>query len=243
MQSVFYQTFLTEQYKNILVIGGGGKSALINKLAYDAKSYNKLTVIASLFPLAAPYESSTLISKDPVLMRKQLAGELAKYKIVFIGKKIDKNYILPFSKTEIEKIMRGNQADHFFIEADNTSGRSLSGFEKVDLVLPFKIHSVINVLGADVINQRRNENWTLSRNKFLLQDSFMTPQNLASMFLAHPKLLKMKKRYSSQIFFLNKVENLLVENLAIQLTKKLKLGGIEKVIMGSIFNSTLLQLK
>ncbi len=243
MQSVFYQTFLSEQDKNILVIGGGGKSALINKLAADAKYYNKVTVIASLFPLAAPYESSTLISKDPVLMRKQLAGELAKYKIVFIGKKIDKNYILPFTKTELEKIMRSNPADFFFIEADNTRGRSLSGFEKVDPTLPFKIHSVINVVGADVINQRRNENWTLSRNKYLLQDSFMTPQNLASMYLAHPKFVKIRKHCSSQIFFLNKVENLLVENLAIQLTKKLRLGGIEKVVMGSIYNSTLLQLK
>ncbi len=242
-QSFFYQTFLTEQDNNILFIGGGGKSALIKKLAYDAKSYGKTTIIASLFPLAAPYESSTLISKDPVLIRKQLKSELEKYKIVFIGKKIDKNYILPFSKSELEKIMRNNPADHFFAEADNTNGRSLSGYEKVDLTIPFMVHTVINVVGADVINQRRNENWTLSRNRFLLQDSFLTPHNLAAMYLAHPKLIKIRKKYGQLIFFLNKVENLLVENLAIQLTKRLKLGGIEKVVMGSIFNSTLHQLK
>jgi hypothetical protein len=243
MQSYFFQTFLTEQDKTILVLGGGGKSALIKKLAGDSKSLDHATIIASLFPLPFPYESSTLISKDPVLIRKQLKSELEKYKIIFIGKKIDKNYILPFSKSELEKISRNNPADHFFIEADNTNGRSLSGFEKVDLSIPFKVQKVIIVVGADAINQRRNENWTISRSKFLIQDPYMTPNTLAAMFLAHPKLVKIRKKYKPPIFFLNKVENLLVENLAIQLTKKLKLGGIEKVVMGSIFNSTLHQLK
>ena len=71
----------------------------------------------------------------------------------------------------------------------------------------------------------------------------MTPNQLATMCLAHPKLAKIRKKHRHLIFFLNKVENLLVENLAIQLAKNLKLGGVEKVVLGSIFNSTLHQLK
>jgi probable selenium-dependent hydroxylase accessory protein YqeC len=243
MPAIFYQAFLSAEDKNILVIGGGGKSTLIKRLAEDSRNNGKLTVIASLFPQPFPYESNTLISKDHNLLRKQLKAELEKSKIIFIGKKIDRNLVLPFTYSELNKIINSNSSDHFFIEADNTMGRSLSGFEKVDSALPFKLQLVINVIGADAINQQRNENWTLSRNKYLLQESFLTPNQLAVMYLAHPKLLKLRKKNMRLVFFLNKVENLLVENLAIQLTKKLKLGGFDKVIMGSIFNSNLYQLK
>jgi len=243
MRSYFYQTFLPAKDKSILLLGGGGKSALIKRLAQDAKSLSKTSIISSVFPMPVPYESSTLISKDSDLIRKQLPTELGKYKIIFIGKKIDKNHILPFTFAELDAILKDNPADHFFIEADNTLGRSLSGYEKVDLSIPFTCDRLLNVLGADALNQRRNENWTLSKNKFLLQEEILTPNHLATWYLEHPKLLKIRKKNIPLIFFLNKVENLLVENLAIQLAKNLKLGGFDKVVLGSIFNSTLYQLK
>lgn len=244
MQSYFYQTLVSEPDKIIPVIGGGGKSTLIKRLAQDGKSQGKTSVIASLFPLPFPYESSTLISKDSDIIRKQLPSELEKYKILFIGKKIDKNHILPFTAEELEIILKVNQADHFFIEADNTLGRSLSGYEKVDVSgVIFTCDRILNLLGADALNQRRNENWTLSRNKFLLQEEMLTPNHLAAWYLEHPKLQKLRKKNIPLTFFLNKVENLLVENLAIQLAKNLRVGGFDTVMLGSIFNSTIFLLK
>ena len=243
MQSFFYQTFLSEQDKNIFVIGGGGKSTLIKRLAHDAKNQGMTSIISSLFPLPFPFESSTLVSKDIELMRRQLKTELEKSRIIFIGKKLDKDHILPFTYKELTKIINENPCDHFFIEADNTRGRSISGYEKVDMSIPFKIQLTINVMGADALNQHRNENWTLSKNRFLMQEPFMTPNHLAAMYVAHPKLVKLRKKNNHLIFFLNKVENLLVENITIQLAKNLKLGGFEKVVLGSIFNSTLHHLK
>jgi len=243
MPSIFYQTFLTEQDKTILIIGGGGKSALIKRLAQDSKNNGRRSVIASLFPIPFPYEANTLVSKDADLIRRQLKIELEKSKIIIIGKKIDNNSLVPFSKSELNKIIASNPGDHFFIEADHTAGRSLSGLEKVDLIVPFKFQLIINVIGADALNQRRNDNWTVSRNKFLVQEHFLNPNQVAAMYIAHPKLVRIRKKNTRLIFFLNKVENLLVENLSIQLTKKLKLGGYDKVILGSIFNSNLYQLK
>jgi hypothetical protein len=243
MQTYFYQMFLSAADKIILVIGGGGKSCLIKRLAADGRGYGKTSVIASLYPMPFPYESSTLISRDAELIRRQLKSELEKSRTVFIGKKIDKNHILPFTPRQLSRMIAGNPGDHFFIEADQTMGRSVSGYEKILLPIPFTCDLILNVVGADALNQQRNENWTLSKNKNLLRESLLTPNLLARIYSTHPKLSRLSRKGQRLIFFLNKSENLYVENLALQMAKNLKTGGFDKVMIGSIFNSTLYQLK
>ena len=56
---------------------------------------------------------------------------------------------------------------------------------------------------------------------------------------SHPLFEKLAKRSMASTFYINKVENIYIENLAIPLAKSIKLAGTEKVLIGSVFNSNL----
>lgn len=238
MQNSFYHCFLNENERIIAFIGGGGKSALIHRLLYDCKNLNKTIIISSLFPFRIPLEAHTLISEDVGIIIDRLPGEVKKNRIIYLGKRIQEDLITGFTSREIKLIIDNLPAHHFFLEADNTNGRSLSGYQKVPKSFPYAVHRFINVIGADAFNQKKNTSWLSSNDAYWKSKTNLSMIYISEWYKNHRVLANIAKKSISCTYFINKVENIFVENLAIPLAKSFKLAGVDKVIIGSIFNST-----
>jgi hypothetical protein len=238
MQNSFYHCFLDENDQITLFIGGGGKSALITRLLYDCKSLAKTVVVSSLFPFRVPIEARTLINENVHIIIERLPDEIKQNKVVYLGKSIHKDVIEGFNNREIKKITDNLPTSHLFLEADITKGRSISGYNKVSKSFPYPVHRCINVIGADAFNQQKNTSWLSSIDSFWKSKKILSPVYISEWYKNHPALAKLAKKSSAFTYFINKVENIFVENLAIALAKSFKLAGVERVIIGSIFNST-----
>lgn len=239
MQNAFYRSFLDENEKIVAFIGGGGKSTLIRRLAKDCQRFGKKVVILSQFPFFTPVEAKTIISDDPTLLCRQVNAELAESSALYIGKSIKESTITNFNLTEIKKVIKAVQADHIFIEADRADGCSLSGYTKVSVSLLQETDRYINIIGADAFNQIKNKNWLSSEDHFWRKKTVLSPLDIGAWFSSSTLFEKINDLQVPGTVFINKVENIYIENTAIPLAKNFKINGIERVITGSVFNSNL----
>jgi hypothetical protein len=229
MQDSFYRNFLSDSDKFVAFIGGGGKTTLIHRLSKDCQSIGKKVVILSLFPYIAPLEAKTVISPSTTALKKKVGNAIRSAKVLHIGKNIQKGIVENFTISEIKKLLNDLSCDHIFIEADSTKGRSISGYNRIYSSIFQHIHRYINIIGADALNQQKNANWI----------ALILPMDITEWMNSHPLFKKLTKKSLTSTFYINKVENIFIENLAIPLAKSIKLAGTEKVLIGSVFNSNL----
>jgi hypothetical protein len=239
MQDSFYRNFISEQDKIIAFIGGGGKSTLMHRLSKDCQSIGKRVIILSIFPFIAPLDAKTVISSSITGINKKIESGLRSSKIIYIGKKINNGIIENFNISEIKKIIDNLPSDHIFMEADSTKGRSISGYNRISISVFQNIQRYINIVGADALNQQKNSNWIAYQDEFWKKKNIIVPIDIGKWILTHPFLAKLSKKPISSTFFINKVENIYIENLAIPLAKSIKQAGAQNVLIGSVFNSNL----
>jgi hypothetical protein len=243
MQDSFYRNFLKPEEKIVAFIGGGGKSTLIRRLSRDCQSLGKKVVILSLFPYIAPYEVNVLISSDLPQIDKQAGKELKKNSVLHLGKKYKNARIENFTLDELKKIIHSLTADHIFIEADSANGCSLSIYKKVPVSLLSEINRCINMIGADALNQVKNKHWLAAEDAFWRSKRILLPMDIASWWTSTALFERISGLKLAETYFINKVENIYIENLAIPLAKSVKMAGTDQVITGSVFNSNLHLIK
>ena len=239
MQDSFYRNFLSNQDKILAFIGGGGKTTLIQRLSRDCQNLGKNIIILSMFPYMAPLNARIVISPTPALLKKKISTEMKSEKVLYIGKSVQKGIVENFKLHEIKNLINELPGDHIFIEADSARGRSLSGYNHVSISIFQNIHRYINVIGADAFNQQKNANWISHEDDFWKKKKIILPMDITKWIISHPLLKKIMSRSIPSTFYINKVENLFIENLAIPLAKSMKLAGTERVLIGSVFNSSL----
>ncbi len=239
MQDSFYRHFIDEEEKYIAFIGGGGKTALIQRIAKDCKSLGKNVIILSLQPFITPAEANVFISSSLQNIDHQLINEFKKTRILYIGKKIQNNAVGNFSLAEIKKNLKNLPGDHIFIEADEVNGCSLSGYKNISQLLLQQMDRYINIIGADAFNQIKNRHWLESEDTFWQSKRILLPMDIAAWYKSSSLFNKLFHLSIPATFFINKVENIYIENMAIPLAKSFKMNGVERVITGSVFNSNL----
>lgn len=243
MQDSFYRNFLSDHDKILAFIGGGGKTTLIQRLSKDCQSLGKKVVILSMFPYIAPLDARIVVSGSVPSLKKKISIEIKNSKVLYVGKKIQKNIIENFNISDLKKIFTNLPCDHIFIEADSTKGRSLSGYNRVPISIFQSIHRYINIFGADALNQQKNANWIAHQDDFWKKKKIILPMDVTKWMISHKLMGKLSKKPIASTFYINKVENIFIENLAIPLAKSIKLSGIERVLIGSVFNSNLHLIK
>jgi len=243
MQDSFYRNFIDENDKIIAFIGGGGKSTLMQRLSKDCASIGKSVVILSLFPYISPFGAKVLIADDLSIIKKQVPEELLISGILHLGRKYQKGNIVNFNISQIKKIIEEISCDHIFLEADSAKGRSLSGYKHVSVSIFNNIQRCIIVLGSDALNQSKNMNWIAHEDSFWHSKKVLMPIDIAAWHKSHPVFNKLSDISLPLTFFINKVENIYIENIAIPLAKSFKLAGVERAIIGSVFNSNLHVIK
>ncbi len=196
-------------------------------------------LILSLFPINSPLDANVVITDNLDEIEKLLKRELKNHGILYLGKRYEKGTIINFNISEIKKIIKLAPVDHLFIEADSTKGRSVSGYDRVPVTLFSVSDRVVNLIGADALNQVTNQNWLDSTDPFWQDKRVIQPMDIFDFIKYHPMSEKLADLNARKTFFINKVENTFIENLSIPLAKELKMTGIERVILGSVFNSNL----
>jgi hypothetical protein len=243
MKYAFYSNLINQQNKVIHFIGGGGKSTLMHRIACEGIKNNKKIIITSLYPFLTPLDSSIVLIKDLVSSKQHVSKELQKYGLLYLGKGYEKAYISGFSKQDIEKIINTIAFDHIFIESDCVAGRSLSDFQAVKHISNYKIDRIFNVIGSDAFNQAKTDSWLKTKDIFWNDKPVLAPLHIAAWLKNHQRITKITKQAIPITYFINKVENIYIENLTIPLAKNLKLSGIDRVFIGSVYNSYLFEVK
>jgi hypothetical protein len=196
-------------------------------------------LILSLFPSIAPLDAKIVITSSISKLKNKIESSLKTSKTLYIGKKVHNGIIENFSITEIKKIIDRMPGDHVFLEADSAKGRSISGYNRISISIFQHINRYINIIGADALNQQKNSNWIAHQDDFWKKKKIIVPIDIGNWINSHQFFEKLRKKPINSTFFINKVENIYIENLAIPLAKSIKQTGTHNVLIGSVFNSNL----
>ena len=181
-------------------------------------------------------EANTLIAKDIRNLKSQIKQELKSTPVIYIGKQLENERLDPYKSIEISQMIKsGLPVDRLLIEADATSGKSVSGYSR--LTISYPADRCINIMGADAFNKPFENAWIKSRDPFWSKRDMLTPMNLEEWMESREIFEKIRKKGIPLTFFLNKVENIFTQNLAHSFGKKIRQTVFDRVIIGSVFNS------
>jgi hypothetical protein len=236
MNSSATSMFLDPSDQVVVFIGGGGKSTLIHHLCRDFSSTGQKIAVISIYPSIIPMEANTMIAKDIKNLKSQIKQELKSTPVIYIGKQLENERLDAYKSSEISQIIKsGLPVDRLFIEADATSGKSVSGYSR--LTINYPADRCINIMGADAFNKPFENTWIKSRDPFWSKRDMLTPMNLEEWMESREIFRKIRKKGIPLTFFLNKVENIFTQNLAHSFGKKIRQTIFDRVIIGSVFNS------
>jgi len=242
MNSSATSMFLDPSDRVVVFIGGGGKSTLIHRLSRDCSGAGQTVAVISVYPSIIPMEANTLIARDVRKLKSQITQELKSTAVIYIGKQLDNERLDAYKSSEISHMIKsGLPVDRLFIEADATSGKSVSGYSR--LTISYPADRCINIMGADAFNKPFENTWIKSRDPFWRKRDMLTPMNLEDWMASREIFSKIRKKGIPLTFFLNKVENIFTQNLAHSFGKKIRQTVFDRVIIGSVFNSQFQQIE
>ncbi len=156
----FYRLILDkiEQAKGscIALLGGGGKTALLHKLADEFVKYYPSVLQTSLTKTAFHPSDKPLILNE-INMDKLDSIKLDRNPLFIIGEKISDEKLKGISRTDLESIR--HQFDITIFECDGARNRPLKAHTEYDPQVPeFATHAVI-IVGADAINTAASDNF------------------------------------------------------------------------------------
>jgi probable selenium-dependent hydroxylase accessory protein YqeC len=227
----------------VALVGAGGKTSLMYRLAHELNSSGRLVVTTTTTKIFTPepYQSPKLVllSEDPKL--EYLQKHLSKYRHLTIGE-----LILPNGKVQgvtssvIEQCL--SVADIIVLEADGAAGKSIKAPEDWEPVLPEMVDLVIPVVGLDCIDRQAGSETVFRLERFLKVTDLkptqtITPQIIGRL-LAHPAgSLKNVPDSATIVPYLNKLDMIKDETIfqdIIETAFSLSHGRIKKGVAGQL---------
>ena len=204
----------------ICVIGGGGKTTLIDILAHEISDCSKVIVATTthMYPL----NDIRLISSP--CSYKDLEAAFEYTNVIQTGLLDDNGKLTPSDVALSDTLL---VADYVLLEADGSKGKPLKAHLQHEPVIPKETSLVIEVVGSDGFNKKissvchRYERFCeLCKSK---PDDVVTPERLASVLQAESL---------SDVIFVNKVEDdqsmLFAEELKMIISRKICAGSLHK---------------
>lgn len=242
----FYRLILDkiEQAKGscIALLGGGGKTALLHKLADEFAKYYPSVLQTSLTKTAFHPSDKPLILNE-INIDKLDSIKLDGNPLFIIGEKISSEKLKGISEADLDIIRR--QFDIIIFECDGARNRALKAHNEYDPQVPeFATHAVI-IVGADVINTKVSDGLVHRPELFCKTWNVKPNFKLDIDFIV--KVLTSKKGYFSKLkhnveisYFVNKWDNHLnnTEDLAKAIFQKTGkptfYGSVQKNILNQV---------
>jgi probable selenium-dependent hydroxylase accessory protein YqeC len=160
-----FSQFNLHKNKYIYIIGGGGKTTLMYRLAEYLVGLGKTVVSTTSTNLSY----SLTVDRYPLSVGMPI-GKLKSGEHKVFGKDIlhEQDKIKGYDPEELDQIYESGVADYVIVEADGSKGRSLKAHAAHEPVLSDKAHLIIVVVGLDCIGQPISEN-TVHRSKLFCE--------------------------------------------------------------------------
>lgn len=222
-----YEAFDLAANRCIFLIGGGGKTTLMFRLAHflaDTKS-RVLTTTSTKIIRPTPSESSQVIveASIPALLQRisKAGGAHTTIAKSSLGPKL-----CGFSAEELDTIQQATSTDYLIVEADGAAGRSLKAHLSYEPVVSTQADMVIVLIGVDCVGRPLNETTVHRAARFseLLSLPLQTPITCRDVarIVFHPEgYLREVGRQTKVICFLSKAVTESQRVTARQLTEEL----------------------
>lgn len=228
------QILRMDKYRDIALVGAGGKTTLINTVVAGIRHSKKILVSSTtLFP--EPDESS--YDFIDYSFRDDYSLDSIQDKGVYIlckGRTTDR-FLVGLDREEIEKV--AGAFDNTIIECDYSMGRPLKGFRISESNIPVTTDLTIGVLDIQSLGMEiKNEN-IFHLDKFLditgsKIHGLVTLENLRT--IVDDPMGLFLKAYGKRVLFINKVEKELDYVFSQRLLEVIDLSRIDMVIAGSL---------
>jgi len=191
------------------LLGGGGKTALLHKLADEFSQYYPTVLQTSLTKTAFHYTDNPLILNE-INMDKLNLIKFDNNPLFIIGEKISNEKLKGISEADLDIIRR--QFDITIFECDGARNKPLKVHTSYDPIVPNFTTHVIIIVGADVINTKVSDGLVHRPELFCKIWSVKSDFEITIDFIV--KVLSSPKGYLSKIpgeidvtYFVNKWDN------------------------------------
>ena len=226
----------------IALLGGGGKTALLHKLAEEYAEYYPTVLQTSLTKTAFhPSDNPTILNE--IDNNKLESLKLETNPLFIIGEKVSDKKLNGISETELDRIRQ--QFDVTIFECDGARNKPLKAHTEYDPIVPDFATNVVIIVGADVVNTTVNAGLVHRPELFSKMWNVKLDFQLDIDFIVN--VLTSKKGYFSKLkhnveisYFVNKWDNHQknAENLAQAIYQKTR----RPTFYGSIKNNILKQI-
>lgn len=220
------------------LLGGGGKTALLHKIANELAGYYPKVLLTSLTKTAFYRSEKPLILTDTNSIKSSNRNPL-----FVIGEKISESKLLGIFESQLYEIRK--HFDVTIFECDGAKNKPLKAHTDYDPIVPKFATNVIIIIGADVINTKINDGFVHRPELFCKTWDVDEDRELDIDFIV--KVVSSKHGYLSKVtndakvtYFVNKADSHLrnAQNLAKSILEKTN----TPTFFGSVRNNLLEQV-
>ncbi len=233
--------------ENIAIVGGGGKTSLMFRLAQALTSRGckvLLTTTTKVWRKEAEEAASIYLLDKDLAWESKLGREMAKSGSVFLGKVVlSDGKVAGIDPGVIDHLYGNRIANYLLVEADGAAGRPVKVPSLNEPVVPKTTTVVIAVLGADAIGKPFGPEWVFREKEFesltgIKKGQPLTAGKMEKIFLKPEGLFKDKPPSAKSVVFLNRLDLVTdlaqVEELASRLLAPGPYNNVDRVILGSL---------
>jgi probable selenium-dependent hydroxylase accessory protein YqeC len=224
-----------DKYKNIALVGAGGKTTLIYRLAEKIRPVKKI-LVSSTTMFLEPHESR--YDFIDYSYREDYSFDVMPENGIYIvcnGRTPDNN-LLGLGREEVARL--SGHFDNSIIECDYSMGRPLKGFRQSEAGVPDPTDITVGVLDIEALGLEIKSDNIFHLDRFIEITgsriySMVTLENLKSI-VDDPEGLFLGAR-GKRVLFINKVEKSIDIELMKRLVDIIDKNRLDMVIAGSLF--------
>jgi len=223
-----------------VMVGGGGKTTLINRLACEYSLIGKTVIITTTTKIFPPrgFDYELLLLADDVEDSQGRISDLwPKNRIVVVGSDLNQDgKIVGLNSQQVNNLKC--LADIVLVEGDGAQGRPFKAPRPWEPVIPELASLIIPVVGVECIGSPLTDEKFHSVEQIgiltgLKVGDSVREKDIAKILLDPLGYKKNVPSGASWVPFINKVESSQDRKRALLLSCVLKTAGVEKVLIGS----------
>ncbi len=231
------ENFVLKNKDIISIVGAGGKTTMMFKIAGELRGFNKVLVTTTTkiyIPLEDKYD---FICTDSECLHEYI--DMKENGIYILGSGVNsENKILGLSCKQIEEL--APHFDYILIEADGAKEKSLKGWNEFEPVIYGKTTKTIGIIDIQSVGMVINEEHVHRSEIFreiagASQGETVKLQHLCNLIL-HPRGL-FKGAEGQRILYINKVESpndMIVAKSLVKQVNLANMGLLDNVVIGSL---------
>jgi probable selenium-dependent hydroxylase accessory protein YqeC len=199
----------------ISLVGAGGKTTLMFRLAKELSLLGKRVVTTTTTKILEPTSEETrslFVDSDEERVKDFVTGHLDQYVHITIAReRLESGKLKGVSPNLVDGLWNSQGIDTIIIEADGAAGRPVKAPRENEPVIPTSTTSVVAILGVDGLEMKLNEENVFQPERVSKMTGIPVGERLTdeamAILVTHPEgIFKGTPPSSRVVAFLNKVD-------------------------------------